>query len=86
MKVSIEFTLLPLQNEFETPIQEFIKELRVSQFKVLENPLSTHIYGDYYKLMPFITELVATTFENLDQVVLNMKVVKTDRSNYEPDF
>ena len=86
MKVSIEFTLLPLQNEFETPIQEFIKELRVSQFKVLENSLSTHIYGDYYKLMPFITELVATTFENLDQVVLNMKVVKTDRSNYEPDF
>ena len=86
MKVSIEFTLLPLQNEFEIPIQEFIKTLRASEFTVLENPLSTQVYGEYKTLMPFITSLIENTFKELDQVVLNMKMVKSDRSQYESDF
>ena len=86
MEVSVEFTLLPLQDEFELPIQKFIKALRASEFEVLENPLSTQAYGDYKTLMPFLTGLIEDTFQNLDQVVLNMKIVKTNRSNYEPDF
>ena len=86
MEVSVEFTLLPLQDEFELPIQRFIKVLRSSEFEVLENPLSTQVYGEYKTLMAFLTELIEDTFQNIDQVVLNMKIVKTDRSNYEPDF
>ena len=86
MEVSVEFTLLPLQDEFELPIQKFIKALRSSEFEVLENPLSTQVYGEYKTLMPFLIELIEDTFQNLDQVVLNMKIVKTNRSDYEPDF
>ena len=86
MEVSVEFTLLPLQDEFELPIQRFIKVLRTSEFEVFENPLSTHVYGEYKTLMPFLTGLIEDTFQNLDQVVLNMKIVKTNRSKYEPDF
>jgi uncharacterized protein YqgV (UPF0045/DUF77 family) len=86
MEVSVEFTLLPLQDEFELPIQRFIKVLRASEFKVLENPLSTQVYGDYKTLMPFVTKLIEDTFNDIEQVVLNMKIVKTNRSNYEPDF
>ncbi|MFK2818789.1 thiamine-binding protein [Flavobacteriaceae sp. LMIT009] len=86
MEVSVEFTLLPLQDEFELPIQRFIKVLRSSEFEVLENPLSTQVYGEYKTLMTFLTELIEDTFQNIDQVVLNMKIVKTNRSDYEPDF
>ena len=86
MKISIELTLMPLQNTFEEPIIDFIKTLRVSEFKVLENPLSTQIYGDYETLMPFLNKAIKDSFESLDNVVLNMKVVKSDRSDYEPDF
>lgn len=86
MEISIELTLLPLQDKFEPPIQEFIKALRKSEFKVLENPLSTQIFGVYNSLMPFLTELIEATFKDLDQVVLDMKIVKTNRSSYEPDF
>lgn len=86
MKISVELTLLPLKNEFEPPISDFIKALRTSEFKVIENPLSTQIYGDYTALMSFLNTTIKSSFENLDQVVLQMKIVKTDRSNYESNF
>ena len=56
MKISVELTLMPLQQDFETPIIDFIKRLRNSKFKVLENPMSTQIYGDYDELMPYLTK------------------------------
>ena len=86
MKVSIELTLAPLQDDYETPIINFIKRLRSSEFKVLENPLSTQIYGGYDKLMPFLTQEIKHAFKAVDVSVLQMKIVKTDRSDYEPYF
>ncbi len=86
MKISIELTLMPLQNDYEDHIKAFIKKLRASEFTVLENPLSTQIYGDYDVLMPFLTKEIKSSFEKQSGSVLNMKIVKTDRSNYEPDF
>lgn len=86
MKISIELTLLPLQNDFEDHIIAFIKNLRASKFTVIENPLSTQIYGDFDTLMPFLTKEIKTSFENQDNCVMNLKIVKSDRSNYEPNF
>ena len=86
MKISIELTLTPLKDNYEPHIIDFIKTLRVSEFTVLENPLSTQIYGDYDKVMPFLTEAIKESFANLDIAVLQMKLVKTDRSDYEPHF
>ena len=86
MNISIELTLLPLQNDFEEHIITFIKKLRASNFTVLENPLSTQIYGDYDTLMPFLTKEIKTSFKNQDNTVINLKIVKSDRSNYEPNF
>jgi uncharacterized protein YqgV (UPF0045/DUF77 family) len=86
MKVSIDLTLSPLQNDYETHVINFIKALRNSDFTVLENPLSTQIYGDYDTLMPFLNEQIKASFENQNICVLTMKIVKTDRSDYEPHF
>lgn len=86
MKISIELTLLPLHDNFEAQIIDFIKRLRASEFTVLENPMSTQVYGDYDKVMPFLTEEIKISFENQENVVVNLKMVKSDRSNYEPHF
>lgn len=86
MNISIDLTLSPLQDDYEKHVIDFIKTLRDSEFRVLENPLSTQIYGELDKLMPFLTEAIKTSFENQDICVLTMKVVKTDRSDYEPNF
>ena len=86
MKISVELTLTPLQNEFEEPIQNFIKKLRASGLTVLENPLSTQVYGDYDKVMELLTTEIKKAFELIDNGLLLLKIVKTDRSDYEPNF
>ena len=86
MKISAELTLTALQNNFEEPIIRFIKKLRASQFVVLENPLSTQIFGEYDLLMPYLTKEIKASFEDQENVVMNLKIVKSDRSDYEPHF
>lgn len=86
MKISVDLTLSPLQDDYEIHVINFIKALRNSKFKVLENPLSTQIFGDYDELMPFLNAQIKTSFENQKIAVLTMKVVKTDRHDYEPHF
>tara|TARA_A200000113_G_scaffold200548_1_gene193816 strand:- start:776 stop:1036 length:261 start_codon:yes stop_codon:yes gene_type:complete len=86
MKVSVELTLTPLNDDFESTIKAFIKKLRTLGFRVIENPLSTQIYGDYDALMSSLQEVIKNTFEDESYVMLNMKIVKGDRSNYVPSF
>ena len=86
MKLSVELTLTPLQDDFEPPIKDFIKALRGSGFTVLENPLSTQIYGEYQPLMGFLVPAIEAVFEKQESVVLHMKLIKGDRSTYVPTF
>ncbi|MBE7647096.1 MULTISPECIES: hypothetical protein [Tenacibaculum] len=86
MKISVELTLMPLQNEFEAPIINFIKKLRTSGLTVLENPLSTQVYGDYDTVMQLLTSEIKDTFELIDSGIILLKIVKSDRSKYEPSF
>ena len=86
MKVSIELTLTPLSDDFETSIKTFIKKIRALGFNVMENPLSTQIYGEYDTLMSAIQETIKETFEEESFVMLNMKIVKGDRRSYVPSF
>ncbi|PKV48427.1 hypothetical protein ATE84_0426 [Aquimarina sp. MAR_2010_214] len=86
MQISIELTLTPLQTDFEEHIIRFIKRLRASEFTVLENPLSTQIYGEYDKVMSFLTLEIKNAFGDMDHVLVYMKMVKSNRSDYEPHF
>ena len=86
MKLSAELTLTPLKEDFIPTIKSFIKSIRESKFVVLENPLSTQIYGDFDDLMTFLTPEIKAVFEKEDAVILQIKLVKGDRSQYEPDF
>ncbi len=86
MEISVELTLTPLQDDFEPPIINFIKNLRTSGLTVLENPLSTQVFGPYDRVMELLTKEIKEAFESTDKVLLYMKIVKTDRSSYEPHF
>ena len=86
MKISVELSLMPLKHNFEAPITRFIKRLRDSKFTVLENPLSTQIYGDYDELMPYLTNEIKASLAQQKNAVLNLKIVTSDRSTYEPNF
>jgi uncharacterized protein YqgV (UPF0045/DUF77 family) len=84
MNISVELTLTPLQNDFEGPVISFINALRASGLKVVENPLSTQVYGPYDKVMELVQTELKNVFEILDHGLMYMKIVKSDRSDYEP--
>lgn len=86
MEISVELTLTPLQDNFEPPIVAFIKELRNSGCIIKETPLSTQVYGEFYSVMTIITNATQKAFLQSEHVILSMKIVKTNRSNYEPSF
>ncbi|MDA7810375.1 hypothetical protein N8978_02860 [Flavobacteriaceae bacterium] len=86
MDISVELTLTPLQDDYEPLIKDFIKSLRDSDFKIIETPLSTQVYGDYKKVMNFINDELYKTFLNSKSIIMNMKIIKSDRSDYVPNF
>lgn len=86
MKISVELTLTPLQDNFEPAIIHFIKKLRASGLTVMENPLSTQVYGDYDAVMSVLNTEIKEAFSLIDNGLLYMKIVKTDRHDYEPHF
>ncbi len=86
MEISVELTVTPLQDDYETPIIAFIKKLRESGLKIKENPLSTQVYGAYNQVMPILQTELKESLELMQRGVILMKIVKTDRYDYEPHF
>ncbi|MDP5043419.1 MULTISPECIES: thiamine-binding protein [unclassified Leeuwenhoekiella] len=86
MNISVELTLTPLQDDYEPAIIDFIKSLRASGLIVLENPLSTQVYGDYDAVMTVLQKEMKVALEAVERGLLYIKIVKSDRSDYEPHF
>ena len=86
MNVSIEMTLMPLNDNYKDVIKDFILSIRNSEFKVLENPLSTQIYGDYDELIDLLKVEIKDVFSKNEGIMVNLKIVNGDRSNYQPTF
>jgi len=86
MEISVELTLSPLQDDYEQHIIRFIKSLRASGLTVLENPLSTQVFGEYDLVMNTLQLAIRENLETLNQGLFYIKLVKTNRSDYEPHF
>ena len=78
MKVSVELTFSPLQDDYERPIIHFIKKLRASGLIVQENPLSTQVYGEYTQ--------IEEALDLVERGLMYVKIVKSDRHEYKPFF
>ena len=86
MNVSIEITLMPLNNNYKEVIKNFIISLRNNEFKIFENPLSTQIYGDYDKIMNLLNSKIKSVFSENNGIMINLKIVNGNRSNYQANF
>jgi len=86
MKISVELTLMPLQDNFREAVIDFITRLRASGLHIEENALSTQVFGEYDTVMSTLNKELKHSFETTNAIIANMKIVKTDRSNYEPRF
>lgn len=86
METSIELTLMPFSDDYKSIIKKFIMSIRDSNFQILENPLSTQIYGDFEPMMKMLVEKINSIFSNCDGIMVNLKIVKGNRFHYKPDF
>jgi uncharacterized protein YqgV (UPF0045/DUF77 family) len=80
MKISVDISLYPLIDTYLPEIDLFIEKMRNSGLVVLENPLSTQLYGDYDVVMDFIKKEVKATFLNNEHCVFSMKFIHGDRT------
>jgi uncharacterized protein YqgV (UPF0045/DUF77 family) len=86
MDISVELTFTPLQDSYEPAITAFIKKLRASGLTVLENPLSTQVYGGYDEVMCMLQKEIKVALQAVEGGLMYIKIVKSDRSDYEPNF
>ena len=86
MNVSVEITLMPLNDNYKEVIKSFIISIRNNGLKILENPLSTQIYGDYDKIMNLLNNRIKEIFSKNNGIMINIKIVNGDRSEYKADF
>lgn len=86
MNVSIELTLTPLNNNYKSSIISFIKTLRDSNFKLIETPLSTQVYGEFDEVIPFVTKCIKQSFNETESSIIHMKIINSDRNDYVADF
>ena len=86
MNTSIEITLMPLNDDYKSIIKKFIISLRESNFQILENPLSTQIFGELEPTMLMLIEKIDNIFSASDGIMVNLKIVKGNRVHYKPDF
>ncbi len=76
MKVAVDISLYPLAVDFVPPIRDVIERLnRHSQLKVVTNPMSTQIRGEYDDVMAALKDEMKTTFENLPKAVFVVKIL-----------
>lgn len=86
MQISVELTLTPIQDNFEPAIIQFIQALRNSSLTVKENPLSTQVYGEYDEVMQVLQKEMKIALDAIERGLLYIKIVKSNRADYEPHF
>ena len=76
MKVAVDISLYPLQEDLIPPIKDVIKRLKSHDHLYVDtNSMSTQIRGEYDDVMAVITKEFKTTFEQLPKGVFVMKIL-----------
>ena len=81
MQVSVEISLYPLDQNYIPPIQEFIDRLNTyTELKVVENTMSTQVYGEYAKVLEILNSEMQRTHQHTPKAAFVMKVLNGDLS------
>lgn len=79
MKISVEISMYPLLEEYETPILRFIERLRSHPGLVVRtNSMSTQIFGEFDALASALTDEIKISFETGIPSVMVMKWINLD--------
>ena len=76
MKVTLEISNYPLDQEFEDKILDFINRFKAHGIKLRVNATSTHVTGDYDAVMSVLQKEIKTSFEQYGKMIVVVKVLK----------
>jgi len=76
MKIAVDISLYPLQEDLIPPIVDVIERLKSHQGLYVDtNAMSTQIRGEYDDVMAALNGEIKATFENLPKAVFVMKIL-----------
>ena len=83
MKISVEISYYPLNQEYVPPIREFIDRLHNHKgLTVRTNGMSTQVFGEYGVVFDALRAEIEASFENPHSVFV-MKVINADLNTTE---
>jgi uncharacterized protein YqgV (UPF0045/DUF77 family) len=76
MKVAVDISLYPLDENFIPPIKNIIERLgQHAGVEIEYNRMSTQIRGEFDVVMPALTEEIRTTFVDVPKAVFAIKIL-----------
>ena len=82
MRISVDISLYPLNENYVEPILNFIDKLEQNaKLIVKKNSLSTQIFGEYRDVMDCLDSEIEAVFTSLPESVFVLKLVGTDRAD-----
>lgn len=80
MEISLDISLYALQDDFKTPVKNFINKIaQDKELTLVYNDLSTQVYGNYDRIMELMTTEMAEVFKNSPDTVFVLKLVGRNR-------
>lgn len=79
MKISVELSLYPLDDQFLPIIQDIVERLIGDQrVEAIVNTMSTQIFGDFDSVMAVVNEIVEYSFKTYGKQVFVAKFLNSD--------
>ena len=79
MKISIEISMYPLDNNFGEYILSFIKRLNTyPSLSIKTNSMSTQVFGEYEEVMDAMKKEMKPVFAEKYKTVMVMKFINAD--------
>lgn len=76
MRIAVDISLYPLDDDFIPPIQDVISRLNTHELlTVVTNPMSTQIRGEYDIVMNALNQEIRVSFEQLPKAVFAIKIL-----------
>jgi len=76
MKIAVDISLYPLDQDFIPPIKAFIERVNGhAAISVETNSMSTQIRGEYNEVMSLLQNEIRTTFAQLPKAVFAIKIL-----------
>ncbi|MBK6962870.1 MAG: hypothetical protein IPH20_02785 [Bacteroidales bacterium] len=78
MKISVEISYYPLNEEYKIPIKGFIASLNENKSLIVKtNTMATQVFGEYDEVMGTVQKCIKSAFE-LPHSVFVMKIINAD--------